>query len=372
MIMENATDLQKTALNALHTELGGRLVPFAGWELPIQYEGVVAEHRWCRSSAALFDVSHMAIHDIVDNETNVAVIERLTPTNIAAVKPGRSRYGLFTTLDGGVLDDFIVSRLESKIRIVSNAARRATVARILSKEFDASQLTEVTDSALLALQGPAAAAVVGKLSQAATQINFMGTVETELAGIRVLVSRSGYTGEAGFELSVPNADAEALARTLLEFDQVKPAGLGARDSLRLEAGLCLYGNDLDESTTPIEAGLAWTIGKARRERADFPGAKIILDQLENGPRRIRVGVLAQGRRPIRDKTKLTNLEGDQVGVISSGGYGPTLDSPVAMAYIDRSAAEIHTKLNAIVRDNVVPCVVTELPHSPTNYFKGRP
>ena len=191
MIMENATDLQKTALNALHTELGGRLVPFAGWELPIQYEGVVAEHRWCRSSAALFDVSHMAIHDIVDNETNVAVIERLTPTNIAAVKPGRSRYGLFTTLDGGVLDDFIVSRLESKIRIVSNAARRATVARILSKEFDASQLTEVTDSALLALQGPAAAAVVGKLSQAATQINFMGTVETELAGIRVLVSRSG-------------------------------------------------------------------------------------------------------------------------------------------------------------------------------------
>ena len=368
--MNDETNLQKTALNSLHSELGGRLVPFAGWELPIQYEGVVAEHRWCRNSASLFDVSHMATFDIVDNETNVAAIEGLTPANIATIKPGRSRYGLFTTFDGGVIDDFIITRLETKLRIVSNASRRTTVSRILSKALNESQLTEVTDIALLAVQGPAAASIIRRLNPAATQLNFMAAMEIEIADVPLTISRSGYTGEDGFELSVPNMYAETLARRLLEFEQVKPAGLGARDSLRLEAGLCLYGNDLDESTTPIEADLAWTIGKARRKRADFPGAKIILDQLENGPQRIRVGVLAQGRRPIRDKTQLTDHEGNAVGTVSSGGYGPTLDSPVAMAYVARSVSEVHTKLNAHVRDNVVPCVVTELPFSPTNYFKG--
>ncbi len=368
--MNDETDLQKTALHRLHDELGGRLVPFAGWELPIQYEGVVAEHRWCRSSASLFDVSHMATFDIVDNEANVAAIEGLTPTNLATLKPGRSRYGLFTTFDGGILDDFIVTRLDSKLRIVSNAARRSTVTRILSAALPHDQLQEVSDVALLALQGPAAASVIAQLNPAATRMNFMGSMETELADVPVTVSRSGYTGEDGFELSVPNTYAETLARRLLDFDTVQPAGLGARDSLRLEAGLCLYGNDLDESTTPIEADLGWTIGKARRKRADFPGAKIIIDQIENGPQRIRVGVLAQGRRPIRDNTKLTDLEGNVVGTVSSGGYGPTLDAPVAMAYVNRPASEIHTKLNAHVRDNIVSCVVAELPFSPTNYFKG--
>ena len=369
--MDDTSVLQQTALHALHQELGGRLVPFVGWELPLQFEGVVSEHRWCRASAALFDVSHMATFDVVRSDKTAQALETLTPTAITSLKLGRSRYGLFTTHDGGVTDDFIIGHTEGTLRVVSNASRRDLVASLLDHVLDSDDYVERTDVALLALQGPSSAGVISSLFPQLDDMRFMDTVRTELDGAPVIVSRSGYTGEDGFEVSIDNGRAEGLARRLLGVEEVRPAGLGSRDSLRLEAGLCLYGNDLDETTTPVEADLAWTIGKRRREAADFPGAKIILDQLENGPQRLRVGIRADGRRPIRDGADLTDQKGNAVGVVRSGGFGPTLDAPVAMGYVATSQAEVGTKLVAHVRGNEVPCVVAPLPFAPHHYFKGK-
>ena len=370
--MTAKSNLRTTPLHSLHSELGGRLVDFAGWELPIQYEGVIAEHLWCRTSAALFDVSHMGVVEL-RGDNPAQGLERLTPAGLTTLKPGKIRYALFTNEAGGVIDDLMVTNSGDHLTIVVNAARRNVDLPHLRKSLPELDIVERDDLALLALQGPKAVEVFAKLVPAVTEMAFMEaiTASIELEGlddpVTLSISRSGYTGEDGVEVAVPGTAADALARWILSNDEVRPAGLGARDTLRLEASLCLYGNDLSESITPVEADLRWTIPKRRRQAKDFPGAEIIMDQYENGPTRIRVGLAAEGRRPVRDHSELSTLDGTAVGEVSSGGYGPTVQHPVAMGYVSPQHAEIGTKLLASVRGTEVPITVVELPFVPHNY-----
>lgn len=377
-----APALQTTPLHALHVELGGRMVDFAGWELPIQYEGVVAEHNWCRTSAGLFDVSHMGVVEL--HGPNVAAaLERLTPAGLVTLKPGKIRYALFTNDTGGVIDDLMVTNVGDHLVIVVNAARRLVDLPHLYENLPAEGPDKITiverdDVALLALQGPKAVETFARLPRtdsgnSVEEMAFMEarTILVTLAGhddpVELSVSRSGYTGEDGLEITVPGNAAEALARWLLAQDEIKPAGLGARDTLRLEASLCLYGNDLSETISPVEADLRWTMPKRRREAKDFPGADIIMNQYENGPDRIRVGLRAEGRRPVRDHTSLKTLDGEAAGEVSSGGYGPTVEHPVAMGYVPPSLATVGTKLIADVRGSDVTMTVVDLPFVAHNY-----
>lgn len=370
-----------TPLDAWHRALGARMVAFAGYALPVQYDlsgalatrcrgGVMAEHLHCREKASLFDVSHMG-QAWLTGAAAAKALERLVPGDITGLRPGRQRYTLLTNEAGGILDDMMVARVaENRLLLVVNASRKAAdLPHIAEALPDGARVEEIEDRALLALQGPMAAAVMGRLSPAATSLPFMGVAALDVAGIPCLVSRSGYTGEDGFEISVPADRADALAGALLSEPEVAPAGLGARDSLRLEAGLCLYGNDIDELTSPIEAGLAWVIGKRRREAWDFPGAAAIRDQAERHPPRVRVGLRPEGRAPARAGTMVVASDGTEAGSVTSGGFSPSLNAPVAMGYVRHGLSEPGTRLYLMVRGKPSPALVVTLPFVPHRYVR---
>ena len=365
---------KKTPLYDLHVDFGGKIVDFAGWSLPVQYApGIMAEHRHCREKAGLFDVSHMGqvlIHGAVaaSGTDAASAFERLVPGNIEGLKPGNARYTTFTNDQGGVLDDLIVSRTDDGLFVVVNAGcRDADIAHMRSNLEPACKVEELTDRALLALQGPAAVDVLEALASDVTSMKFMQTIETTIDGVAVRLSRLGYTGEDGFEISVAAGDAVGLARRLLDHDDVMPIGLGARDSLRLEAGLCLYGHELTPEITPIEAGLRWSIGKRRREEGGFPGASIIQAQLSDGPARTLVGIRPEGRAPAREGTAIADQDGRAIGEITSGGFGPTVGGPVSMGYVPPAHAEPGSAVMLMVRGKAHPAHITALPFTPHHY-----
>ena len=364
------SELKRTPLHDLHRELGARLVPFAGWEMPVQYPaGILAEHQHGRAAAALFDVSHMG-QVRLDGADAAIALERLVPADIQGLKPGRARYTQFTDGQGGILDDLIVSNAGDHLFLVVNAGcRDADLDHLRGALEPAVRVTELADRALLALQGPAAATVLARLAPPAAELPFMGTAEMDLSGVPCRVSRLGYTGEDGYEISVPAADAMPLARTLLAQPEVKPAGLGARDSLRLEAGLPLYGHEIDTSTTPVEAGLAWSIQKRRRQEGGFAGAEVILRQLAEGTTRRLVGIRPEGRAPAREGSEIQDADGRTIGKVTSGGFGPSLGAPVAMGYVATEHAEPGRELSLIVRGKPLPARVAALPFVPRRYHR---
>ena len=363
---DSAETLQRTPLYDLHRGLGARLVPFAGYEMPVQYPaGIIAEHSHTRTMAGLFDVSHMGQVRLTGADA-AALLERLVPGDIQGLMPGRMRYTQFTNDKGGIRDDLMVTRRDADLFLVVNAAcKAADIAHLKLHLGD--RVEALADRALLALQGPQAAAVMARLAPEAPKLAFMSGAAMAVAGFAAFVTRSGYTGEDGFEISVTGRDADALARRLLAEPEVKPIGLGARDSLRLEAGLCLYGHDIDPDTTPIEAGLAWSIGKRRREEANFFGASIIVEQLRHGAPRRRVGLRPEGRVPVREGAPIADANGRTVGRVTSGGFGPTVGGPVAMGYV---AAAQATPLTLTVRDKPIAARVVLLPFVPHRYAKN--
>jgi len=366
--------LRQTPLAALHRRLGARMVPFAGYEMPVQYQtGIVAEHVWTRTSVGLFDVSHMGqiVLGGADHPTLAAALERLVPADIAGLEPGRIRYTQFIASNGGIIDDLMVTRPAAEqgtLMLVVNASRKAIDEAWLRENLPPEiTVTLREDRALVALQGPRAQEVIGPLWPATQNLGFMTAMPGSLAGIDVHLARSGYTGEDGFEISLAAAEVEALFEKLLSDDRVRPVGLGARDTLRLEAGLCLYGQDIDESTSPIEAGLGWSIPARRRQALDFIGASRFAQELEEGPARRRVGLAPQGRMPVRHGAEIRDTDGNVVGLVTSGGFGPTVDAPVAMGYVPAGQAAPGTVVDVVVRGKPVPTVVTRLPFVPHRY-----
>jgi aminomethyltransferase len=368
--------LHRTALYDLHVALGARIVPFAGFEMPVQYSaGIMAEHNWTRAQAGLFDVSHMGQAALAgpDHEATARAIEALVPGDIMGLEPGRIRYTQFTNPDGGIIDDLMIARPlsaedDGTLGLVVNASRKdvdyAWLREHLPKDI---RLITADDRALLALQGLAAVAVMERHCPKAADLHFMSATSAEFDGMDCHVARSGYTGEDGFEISIAAGQARALAEALLAEPEVKPIGLGARDSLRLEAGLCLYGHDIDETTSPVEAGLVWSIGKRRRGEGGFTGAQRILKELSDGPSRKRVGIRPDGRAPARESTRITDVDGCDIGVVTSGGFGPTANGPVAMGYVAAANATLDTSINLIVRDKPMPARIAALPFVPHSY-----
>ncbi len=359
---------RRTPLHDLHVELGGKLVDFAGWLLPVQYPpGIMAEHRHCRTAAALFDVSHM-VQALIRGAGVAEDFERLVPGDIAGLAEGSLRYTLFTNERGGTLDDLIAGRVPEGVFVVANAARRAADLAHLRQALEPEHsVEELADRALLALQGPRAAEVLGRLCPSSSGLAFMHTMTAPIGGFSSRISRCGYTGEDGFEISVAASDAAALARLLLDEPEVAPAGLGARDSLRLEAGLCLYGHELSADITPVEAGLGWTIAKRRRREADFPGADLILRQLAEGTERRLVGIRPDGRAPAREGTEISDPAGQPVGVVTSGGFGPTIGGPIALGYVRAAHAAPESPLQLSIRGKAHPAKVVALPFVPHRY-----
>ena len=377
--MADLTELKRTPLFALNEELGGRMVPFAGYAMPVQYTaGVLKEHLHTRSAAGLFDVSHMGQVAIRpksgDLEDAALALESLVPVSVAGLKEGRQRYALFTSETGGILDDLMIANRGDHLFLVVNAAcKEADIAHLKAGLSATCTVEPLRDRALIALQGPAAENALASLAPDIAAMRFMDVAAVEIAGASCIVSRSGYTGEDGFEISIPAEAAEALARRLLDHESVEPIGLGARDSLRLEAGLCLHGNDIDASTTPVEAALEWAIQKVRRtggERAGgFPGADVILKQLDGGAPRRRVGLRPEGRTPVRAGAPLFAEEtgGKAIGTVTSGVFAPSLEAPAAMGYVPAEHAETGTRLFAEVRGKRLPLSVTPLPFVEPRY-----
>ncbi|MCX8225530.1 MAG: glycine cleavage system aminomethyltransferase GcvT [Sulfitobacter sp.] len=371
------SDLQQTPLYDLHLELGGKMVPFAGYSMPVQYPmGVMKEHLHTRSHAGLFDVSHMGQVMLSGTswEAVATAFEALVPMDVLGLADGRQRYGLFTNDIGGIEDDLMFARSGNDLFVVVNAAcKGADIARMKAALEPDVTVTTITDRALIALQGPTAAAAVATLDPAAADMRFMDFSTLNLDGIEVWASRSGYTGEDGFEISVPDADAETLARRLLALDGVEAIGLGARDSLRLEAGLCLYGNDIDAQTNPVEASLNWAIQKVRRAGGDraggYPGAEAVQAAFEGGVTRKRIGLAPEGRAPMREGTQLYDAEegGRLVGAVTSGSFGPTVGGPVAMGYVGDEYASVDTALWGDVRGKRLPVRVAKLPFVAANF-----
>lgn len=369
--------LAKTPLHALHQERGARLVPFAGYEMPLHYSlGILKEHLHTREQAGLFDVSHMG-QILLHGSAAASALESLVPVDIIDLPVGQQRYALFTDEQGGILDDLMVAKLaEDRLLLVVNAACKAHDLQHLQQHLGTLCGIEplFEERALLALQGPQAAAVLARLAPQVAQMTFMQIAPVELLGCECLASRSGYTGEDGFEISVPASHADALARHLLSEKEVQPIGLGARDSLRLEAGLCLYGHDMNTSTTPAEAGLLWAISKVRRAEGDraggFPGAERIFAQQRDGVTRKRVGLLPQERIPVREGADLLDANDTVIGQVTSGGFAPSLGAPVAMGYVDSDRATLGTQLWARVRDKRVAVTVAKMPFVPQRYYRG--
>ncbi|MGI0117689.1 glycine cleavage system aminomethyltransferase GcvT [Zooshikella sp. RANM57] len=374
MTITNAP-LQQTPLNTLHEELGAKMVPFAGYHMPLQYPmGIKQEHLHTRSQAGLFDVSHMGqVWLPLEAE---AGLEKLVPVDILDLPVGKQRYALFTNEEGGILDDLMVARFSDGFMLVINAACKEQDIAHLRQHLGADMVNVLSDQALVALQGPAAANVLSHFINELDTMLFMDVRKVTLCGAECFISRSGYTGEDGFEISIPAADAQTVVKAILEHPEVAPIGLGARDSLRLEAGLCLYGNDIDKSTTPIEAALNWAISKSRRTGGNraggFIGAKTILAQLDKitPVQRKRVGLRTQGKAPIRTGTPLVNATGESIGSVTSGGFGPSLGAPVAMGYVNSEYASIDTELFAEVRGKRLPVNVCKMPFVPQRYYRG--
>src|SRR6476661_1001483 len=379
MLARDEASLKRTPLHALHAARGGKMVPFAGYEMPVQYPaGVLKEHLHTRNAAGLFDVSHMGQLALRPKSGQVAdaalALERLVPQDIVAVAPGRQRYAQFTNEDGGILDDLMVANFGDHLFLVVNAACKAEdEAHLRAHLSEACILDSLTDRALVALQGPKAESALAKLCADVSAMRFMDAGPRRVGSFDCFVSRSGYTGEDGFEISVPAANAEALVTKLLENPDVLPIGLGARDSLRLEAGLCLYGHDIDTTTTPVEAALEWSIQKSRRNggarAGGFPGAAKILAQLEEGAPRRRVGLKAEGRAPVREGAALfaDSTSTEKIGKVTSGGFGPSLNAPVAMGYLPTSLAAVGTAVFAEVRGQRLPLKVASTPFVPNTY-----
>jgi aminomethyltransferase len=389
--------LLTTPLHALHLELGARMVPFAGYSMPVQYPaGLMAEHQHTRSAAGLFDVSHMGQLCLVGPDA-AAAFETLIPVDVIDLPVGKQRYGLLLTEEGTIIDDLMFVNCgddmslagaslgvpsaasgpgRSIFVIVNGACKAGDIAHIQARIGARCQVVPMPERALLALQGPQAVTALSRLLTHVEELVFMTGGRFTWEGADLFITRSGYTGEDGFEISVPASHAEGLARTLLDQPEVKPVGLGARNSLRLEAGLCLYGNDIDTTTTPVEAALNWAIQKVRRaggaREGGFPGAARVLGQLQGSVpvERKRVGLVALERIPVREHTELQNAAGQRIGEVTSGLLGPTIDKPVAMAYVEPAWAAVGTRLNAIVRGKPVPMEVTALPFVPNRYHRG--
>ena len=368
-----------TPLHALHVELGARMGPFAGYDMPIQFaSGILAEHLHTRSRAGLFDVSHMGQAELVgsDHATVAAALERLCPADFLGLAPGRQRYSQLLNPEGGIVDDLMVSRppgADGRLNLVVNAARKAIDFALLESNLPPSvRLTRLDRLALVALQGPAAIAALQRLepNSGLAAMAFMSTQPVRFGRISAFVSRSGYTGEDGFEISLPADEAEAFARRLLADPDVASIGLGARDSLRLEAGLCLYGHELDETIDPIEAGLAWSIQKRRRLEGGFPGAARVQAALVAGPARKRVGLRPDGRAPAREGAEIVDASGAEIGRITSGGFGPSVGAPIAMGYVASSAAASGTPVSLMVRGKPLAARVSPLPFHPHAYHRG--
>ena len=373
-----AAPLLTTPLNALHIELGARMVPFAGYSMPVQYPaGLMAEHLHTREKAGLFDVSHMGQLRLVGPDA-AAAFESLMPVDVIDLPVGKQRYGLLLNDEGGIIDDLMFFRVaqDELFVIVNGACKVGDIAHIQARIGQRCQVIPMPDHALLALQGPQAATALARLAPGVDKLVFMTGGAFTIAGCDCFVTRSGYTGEDGFEISVPAAQADALARALLAQPEVKPIGLGARNSLRLEAGLCLYGNDIDTTTTPSEAALNWAIQKVRRtggaRAGGFPGADKVLAQIDNPASltKKRVGLVALERVPVREHTELQSADGQKIGEVTSGLLGPTVDKPVAMGYVAPAFAAVGTRVNAIVRGKAVPMEVAAMPFTPARYHRG--
>ena len=377
--MDDQTQLKRTPLYDFHVSLGAKMVPFAGYDMPVQYPaGVLKEHLHTRSAAGLFDVSHMGQVELVAAsgayEDAATALETLVPVDILGLKDGRQRYGFFTDENGGILDDLMISRLGERLLVVVNAGcKDADIAHLRAKLPEGVAVLVHDDRALLALQGPKAEAVLAALNSDVAAMKFMDVRELILGDIPALVSRTGYSGEDGYEISVPADRATDLAKALLDQPDCLPIGLGARDSLRLEAGLCLYGNDIDTKTSPVEASIEWGIQKVRRSggarAGGFPGAARILGELDNGVSRRRVGLKPEGKAPVRPPARLfADAEGKtEIGHVSSGGFGPTIESPIAMGYVPTAMAEPGTQVFAEVRGKFLPLTVTALPFITPTY-----
>lgn len=370
--------LSVSPLHALHIARGARMVPFAGYTLPVQYaDGIIAEHNHTRSAASLFDVSHMGQAFLVgpDHETTARALETLVPADILGLAPGRQRYTQFLNDEGGILDDLMVTRSgdpaeDGVLMLIVNAARKEADYAHLEAHLPANvKLLRAGHRALIAVQGPLAAHVVRRHARDAASMSFMSAMSTSFDGIDCHISRSGYTGEDGYEISVKATRVTAIVERLLDDPRVKLAGLGARDSLRLEAGLCLYGHDIDEATSPVEAALTWSIARRRRDDGGFPGVARIRGEIANGVARVRVGLKPEGRAPAREGAEIRTPEGTILGRVTSGGFGPTVGSPIAMGYVERGFADPGTPVVLIVRGKELPATVTALPFVPHRYHR---
>ena len=379
--------LKRTSLYGLHLSLGAKMVEFAGYDMPVQYpDGVLKEHLHTRAKAGLFDVSHMgqaflkttrmALGAEVAHADIADAIEILLPGEVRKLKKGGMRYSVLLNGEGGILDDLMVTRplhaaeQGSLFLVVNAACKDQDFAHIKNSLSDRATLQIASDRSLLALQGPAAAKVLDAIIPGCANQTFMTMAPYDWKGVHLLVSRCGYTGEDGFEVSVPNAQAEALAKAMLAHPDVAPIGLGARDSLRLEAGLCLYGHDIDVTTSPVEGNIAFALGKRRKEEGNFPGAARILKELDSGPRRLRVGLKPEGRAPAREGTEIVDMSGARIGVVTSGGFGPTLNGPLAMGYVDYAHSKTGAAVQLMVRGKALPAVVADMPFVPHTYYRG--
>jgi len=362
----------RTALYDLHVELGGKMVPFAGYDMPVQYPaGVLAEHNHTRAQAGLFDVSHMGQIRLSGPDL-VASLERLVPGDVTALPVGKVRYTMFTNASGGILDDLMVSQAGDHLFMVVNASMKADDIALLKAGLGSNiKIEPLEDRALLALQGPAAKSVMARLNPAVVEMGFMEFAHHKILGADCFVTRSGYTGEDGFEISVPAGQSIDFAKALLREPEAAAIGLGARDSLRLEAGLCLYGSDIDATTSPIEADLQWTISKRRREAGGFNGAETIQKHLRDGPKRRRVGILPNDKAPARAHTQVTDAAGKVIGEVTSGGFGPTLGGPLAMGYVEAAFAQPGSEVMLLVRGTPRPARIVAMPFVAHNYVPAR-
>lgn len=367
--------LLTTPFHSMHIQAGAKMVPFAGYDMPVQYAmGVKKAHLHCRAQAGLFDVSHMGQVRLTGTsmESIALALESLIPADYVALAPGRQRYGFFTNASGGIMDDLMVTNAGDHFFLVVNAGCKVQDITHMRAHLGSDINLEVLeDRSLLALQGPKACEVLARLAPDIEDMRFMDARSVSILGHECFIGRAGYTGEDGFEISVANDRAEALAVSLLAFDEVEWVGLGARDSLRLEAGLCLYGHDLNQQTTPISANLAWGIQKSRRAGGDreggFPGAKVVLEEIANGAKRRRVGLLPEGKAPVREGVQLVTAQADVIGVVTSGGFGPSLGAPLAMGYVDSAYTSSDTQVFALVRGKQLPCRVCKMPFIEQTY-----
>ncbi len=358
------TEPRKTPLHDLHVELGGKMVDFAGWMMPVNYPlGIVGEHNQVRTKAGLFDVSHMGQVELRGTDV-AAKLESLAPSAFTTLPEGKARYTFFTNAQGGIMDDLIVSNAGDHLFVVVNASMRdQDIAHMRTLDIEVVEL----DRGLIAIQGPAAEAIVGAVAPAAAELTFMQTTVADVFGVECRISRLGYTGEDGYEISIPRAHTVEVTRKFLEHPDLEPAGLGARDSLRLEAGLCLYGNDIDNDTSPVEANLTWAMQKRRREEGGFPGAERIQRELAEGVSRKLVGIRPDGRAPARRGVEVADMDGNVIGKITSGGFGPTVGGPVSMGYVASEFAAPDTKVNLLIRGKAMPATIIKLPFVQQNY-----